>query len=196
MENLVIGGLYVTVNGIKQKMDAPSEGNIKDFNIVGAKILSNIKSNIQICLFGDVYQNIYKFKNSDDRNLRFANKIFESDRKWTRLTLSVSYRLTNEIAQFVNKGLLNHNRIKTVKSGPKVRYLICNSYNDPYNEVLYYLKIKKYKPEDIFILGPSIRAKTPIINLENKLVKMNISCYVPINDDDVINPVVIQNKLC
>ena len=47
-------------------MDAPSKGNIKDFNIVGANILSNVKDiNTLLSANGNVMDNL--FKNSQDK---------------------------------------------------------------------------------------------------------------------------------
>lgn len=161
------------------------------------KILNDCNNKeIQLCLFGDIYQNIYKFKNSDDRYLKLGDLIFPTKREWCKLTMSVSYRLTEQCAIFVNRHLLKYDRIKTVKTGPKVRYLYCDSFNDPSKEVLNYLKT--YKPQEIFVLAPSVRTKkdkSPTVKLVNTLLLYKIPVYVPTSDEEEINEKIIQNKL-
>jgi hypothetical protein len=57
------------------------------------------------------------------------------------------------------------------------------------------LRSKAYKPEDIFVLAPSIKNKsgncTPVNKLENRLVADGIPCYVPTSDEGEINDDVI-----
>ena len=75
IENLVVGGLYVTINGIKQKMDAPSKEKLKDFNLVGANILSNVKDiNTLLSANGNVMDNL--FKNSQDKIVKKIKATF------------------------------------------------------------------------------------------------------------------------
>jgi hypothetical protein len=154
---------------------------------------------IQIACFGDVYQNIYSFKGSDDRYLSFADKLYKSSRSWRNLRISESFRITKPMCDFVNKHLLGNTRIISNKpSNSKVRYIICDTFtNTPYDEFRRYIEAG-YKPDDIFILAPSIKKgkhDSPIRILENRIVNSGLACYVPVSDEEKIDEQVIQNKV-
>ena len=56
--------------------------------------------------------------------------------------------------------------------------------------------LKKYNPDDIFILAPSVKSvKTPVRKLENKIKTEleNVPIYVPNNDDESIDKSIIEN---
>lgn len=175
----------------------------------------NNKQQIQIACFGDVYQNIYSFKGSDDRYLTFASKLYKSsnvntgdnkssnvntgDRNWKHLRISESFRITKQMCNFVNKHLLGNNRIISNKeTNSKVRYIICDTFtNTTYDEFRRYIEAG-YKPDDIFILAPSIKKgkhDSPIRILENRIVNSGLACYVPVSDEEKIDEQVIQNKV-
>jgi hypothetical protein len=154
---------------------------------------------VQLCLFGDPCQNIYAFKEADDRFLTLCEKIWAGFPRinpvWKSLPLSQSFRVTKQIARFVNESCLGQNRIVSEKNGSKVKYLICNSFGtEPTKHILALLK--RYKPGDIFIIAPSIRAnKSPIKKLENNLVKAEYPCFVPVADDEILQQDVIAGKI-
>jgi hypothetical protein len=162
------------------------------------------KDEIQLACFGDVYQNIYSFKGSDDRYLSFADKLYNNPtsgttRTWRHLRISESFRITKPMCDFVNKHLLGNNRIISNKSSnSKVRYIICDTFtNTPYDEFRRYIE-SGYKADDIFILAPSIKKgkhDSPIRILENRIVNSGLSCYVPVSDEEKIDEQVIQNKV-
>lgn len=155
---------------------------------------------IQICLFGDTLQNIYAFKEADDRYLTLGDKIVRDGVRddWIKMPLSQSFRITSEMAMFINVAVLGYNKITALKSGSPVKYVICNSMaNGPFNEIRTLLR-GGYKCGDIFIISASIRSKNkynPVKVLENKLVKCGYQCYVPISDDELLKPDVISNKI-
>ncbi len=158
----------------------------------------------QICLLGDRYQSIYDFNRADARFIIYADILFNlNSYSWVRTNLSTSYRITNEMADFINKCMLKQNRInaqKTYKSKPT--YLICNVYNDsqfsyPFKMVKAYLK-QGYKPEEIFVLAPSVRnEKSPVRQLENliKLHLKNVPVYVPVSDEEKLDEEILKNKM-
>ena len=80
----------------------------------------------QILVLGDNDQAIFDFTGADFRFLTLADKIFGGD--FIKSYLTESYRLTAPISQFVNQNLLGFNKIKTNKSGEKVKYIIANNY--------------------------------------------------------------------
>ena len=175
------------------------------FYVLSKKIIrDNVTKNIQLCLVGDIYQNIYAYMDSDDRYLCLADKIFntiESNYKeWVNLKISTSYRITKQMADFINIALIKTNRLKTIKNGPPIKYVITNAFEDTYvyNEILRYLNMG-YLPQDIFILGASLKKGTresPIQKLENKLVERGIPCYASNSDDTVIDNDIINGKVC
>lgn len=151
--------------------------------------------NVQVCLFGDVWQNIYAFKNADDRYLSMADKILPVSGPWKHMKMSKSFRVTKQIAQFVNEICLHENRIRTDRVGSKVSYLRCDAFSAT---PLRYIKecLKTYKPGDIFIIGPTVRKqKGPLSRIENKLVALGIPCFVPSGDDEMLNESQIQGKV-
>lgn len=174
------------------------------FYKLARKILTdNLVGDIQICSFGDIYQNIYQYAGSDARFLMYANKIFADftkDKCWETLKISTSYRITRQIANFININMLKTDRLKAIKNGPNVKYVITDSFRDGYiyTEIIKYLNIG-YLPEDIFILGASLKKGkklSPICKLENKLVLNGIPCHASLSDDSKIDNDIINGKIC
>lgn len=153
----------------------------------------------QIVVFGDTYQNIYAFMGADARFLTWAPKIFtDPQRTWKNRKITTSFRTTYPIAHFINTHLLGYQRVVAQKDGGPVRYLICDSFGTtPFQEIKGYLA-HGYKPEDIYILAPSLRISknlSPVRRLENRLVKHGIPCFVPTNDAEDVNEAVTQGKV-
>jgi len=157
-----------------------------------------IKPNIQICLFGDVNQNIYSYQGSNVDYLIKADELFNSHNEWKKHSIFTTFRVNKSIASFVNKILLKEDRLHAIKDGPPVQYLICNPFkpNDIIKKIKDFL-IEGYTPNDIFILAPSIKSKKiPIRLLENLLVLNGIPCCVAINEEgNVIDEEVMYNKI-
>jgi hypothetical protein len=175
------------------------------YRLVKKIIRDSGSKDIQIACFGDIYQNIYSFKGSDDRFLSFADKIYNSNneglavRQWQHLRISESFRITKNMCSFVNKHLLGNTRIISKKESPhKVRYIICDTFTQtPYDEFRRYIELG-YRPDDIFILAPSVKKgkhDSPVRILENRIVNSGIRCYVPISDEEKIDEQIIQNKV-
>jgi hypothetical protein len=170
------------------------------------KILKDNIKKAQLCLLGDRYQNIYDFNNADSRYMIHADKLFNfNDLNWSRCKLSESYRITNKMSNFINCCLMNTEHIKSNKESKyKPNYIICNTFCDkryksePLKELYRYLDLG-YKPEEIFILAPSVKnEKCPVRVLEN-LIKQNssrpISVYVPVSDEEKLDVDVLKGKL-
>ena len=171
------------------------------YKLVKKIIKDSGTTDIQIACFGDIYQNIYSFKGSDDRFLSFADKIYglSSERDWIHLRICESFRITTNMCGFINKHLLGNTRITIKKeSSLKVRYIICDTFTlTPYDEFRRYIELG-YRANDIFILAPSVKKgkhDSPVRILENRIVNSGISCYVPISDEEKIDEQVIQNKV-
>ena len=154
------------------------------YNLV-RKFIYDTKSNPRIVILGDKFQAIYEFKGANVKFLTLADKIWNIE--FEKLDLTTSYRLTDQIAWFVNKVMLNKHRISTVKTGPSVDYYVANSYNiyrKLGKQIRSMIKFEGIKEEDIFILSPSIKSlEPPFKKLENYLVKHGHKCTTPVSDD-------------
>ena len=109
------------------------------------------------------------------------------------------------MGDFINKCIYNEEIIVSNKvTNNKPRYIICNCFieNDKkisrtLEEVKYYFELG-YKPNEIFILAPSIKSiNTPIRKLENKIKRefKNVLIYVPTNDDEKLDEDIMDGKL-
>jgi hypothetical protein len=161
------------------------------------------RENSSICILGDERQNIFQFNNADSRFIKLAENIFNINKKeFIRCSLTMSYRLTNQMSSLLNDCMLKDIKINTCRDNNKVRYIIGNSYipQNIENEIFYY-KNMGYEWDDIFILAPSCRNKTPFIKISNYLkdkYKNKIPIYVS-NDTEDISSLekqdIINNKL-
>lgn len=160
--------------------------------------------NAKICILGDRYQSIYAFNEADERFIIHADKLFNFNTSpWTNLKLSYSFRITHEMCLFINKCMLNEDRMFSNKiSNNKPRYIICDTFGDKlgsgtrtFDEVKYYLE-KGYSYSDFFILAPSVKSiKSPIRQLANELSNNKIPIYVPISDEEKIDEDIIKDKM-
>lgn len=153
----------------------------------------------QICIFGDKNQSIFTFNKSDQRYIEYAPNLFNfNTNEWVRCSLSVSFRITYEMSIFINKCMLKNDRIISNKiSNNKPRYIICNCFSTPLDEIKYYFDLG-YKPCDICVLAPSIKGQnSPVRKLENS-IKINytdVMVYVPTNDDEKLDEEILKGKL-
>ena len=166
----------------------------------------NEKINTKICIFGDKKQSIFDFNKADQRFIEYAQDLFNfNSNNWIRCNLPVSFRITYEMSLFINKCLLKEERIISNKiSNNKPRYIICDCFGDKlgsssrtFQEVKYYFKLG-YKPNDIFILAPSIKSgNSPVRQLENKIKREmpNVMVYVPTNDDEKLDEELLEGKI-
>ena len=167
--------------------------------IINDNILNN---KIKLCILGDKYQCIYSYNDSDPRFILYSNKLFEytNSFQWKSLKLSKSYRLSDNIANFINMCVLGEERIicGINKSNNKVRYLICDTMLDSceniiLKEIKNYLSIG-YKFSDIFILAPSIN-NIHLKIIEKLLTNENIFIHVPTCDDIKLDENILRHKI-
>jgi hypothetical protein len=195
------------------------------YKLICKIIMDNIVKNPHLMLVGDVRQSLYEYQGSDYRFLTQADKIFAdlSTYPWIRCELNTSYRISPEIADFINNcfvfdsafdmlnALSNANdpykfQIISGKepAGIKPQYHIYEfSVQKMYCELLRILK-KGYKPDDIFVLGQSVISRnkespTPLCKFENmvktELATKHIPIFAPSNDDEVIADNIMNGKL-
>jgi hypothetical protein len=157
----------------------------------------------QIMILGDYKQGLYDFKGADIRYLTFARQIWEncsqlSSPIFEECRLKVSYRITNQMADFINNAMLGECRLFACKEGYPVKYIRSDkrvTFITILNAIREILK-NGDKPGDIFILAASVKMKNYMIrHIENILVEEGIPCHIPTMDTERDNDKVIENKL-
>jgi hypothetical protein len=155
---------------------------------------------IQLLLLGDYMQSLYDFKGSDPRYLTFADKLWTNfpqlkTPEFVSCYLKMSYRITDPMANFVNRVMLGEKRLLSCKEGTPVVYIRNSGYelHGTVLGIITRLLEEGNKPEDIFFLGPSM--KSSIRKLENTLVEKKIPCYVPMFDKEKIDDRIIDGKI-
>lgn len=161
------------------------------------KIYRDNNMSAVLCIMGDQNQSIYDFNGADSRFIELAPQLFAWNKyAWAQLRLSVSYRVTRPMADFVNDVMYGYEHMKAAKGGSLPRYIICDTFGtDPWREVKSYLR-SGYTYEDIFILAPSVKSvRSPIRILANRLSAEGVPLYVPISDTERPDQEVLRGKL-
>tara|TARA_B100001094_G_scaffold333212_1_gene409543 strand:+ start:9968 stop:12223 length:2256 start_codon:yes stop_codon:yes gene_type:complete len=151
-------------------------------------------------LLGDCHQSIYDFQGADSRFLSGADKIFNQYTNWDKLTLSESFRITADMALFMNKVVLDDNRIKSSKHlVEKPKYFVCDIFdNNETNVAFVEIKniLQEQSPDTIFILAPSVKSnKSPLRVLAQLVGTLNVPIFVPANDEDKLDDDIIKGKI-
>ena len=165
------------------------------------KFLSNNQNKIQIMILGDYKQGLYEFKGADIRFLTLGEHIWKDFELlksdiFEKKTLKMSYRVTDQICDFVNNVMLSEKRMLSCRAGPKVTYIRRQSFQIEkivINRILN-LIAEGASPDEIFILSGSIKGQR-VKKLENALVINNIPCYVPLFETDKMDERVIIGKV-
>jgi hypothetical protein len=188
-------------------VDEVQDMNILYFHVLCQLITDSHNQNVQLCILGDKYQSIFDFNGADNRFITNGENIFTMNvRDWQKVSLPVSFRITEGMSLFINNCMLYNNRILSAKSTmlEKPLYIICNTFvkkNIVYDLLVQYLN-NGVDPDEIFILAPSLKKSkndSPIIILENELknTKINgnsIPIYVSTGNVKLDNDI-IKNKL-
>jgi hypothetical protein len=153
--------------------------------------------NAWICIIGDRHQSIYSYNGADSRFIIFADKLFPSERKWDQRKLSISYRITNQMAAFVNNVCLQKDRMGAVKNGCPVKYYYHGWHA---REAIEEIRegISKYGAGEVMVLAPSVRSKNdknPVRKLSNTLSKSGIPVFVPFSDSEKLDDEVLKGKV-
>jgi nucleoside-triphosphatase THEP1 len=166
-------------------------------------VLTDCTEVIQLITLGDKYQGLYDFKGADTRYLTYSSKIWkiwQVDNPFKILQLTTSYRITKQIALFVNKVMLGEKRLIAIKNGPPVLYI---RHPDAFQNfkiigfrIIEMIRSGYARPADIFVLAPSVKSEnSPIKLIENMLVNNNIPCFVPMTETSSISSEIIKNKV-
>jgi len=166
------------------------------------KVMMDIGHSFQLLILGDKRQGLYEFKGSYIGFLTFASNMWEShplllSNDFIYCSLNTSYRITEPMAKFVNEAMLGENRLISNKIGIPVKYYR-RSINFLISIVIEQIQLLLKNGNtygDIFILGSSLKNKT-IRKIENKLVELNIPCYISLKENqDKLDNRVIDNKI-
>jgi hypothetical protein len=160
-------------------------------------------TSFQMLVLGDYMQGLYEFKGADIRFLTKAAEIWRDypllkSNEFVKCSLKMSYRVTNQMADFVNHVMLGEERLEACKNGEPVLYMRNKKYFLQKTVVYHILELRKagVKPDEIFVLGASVKgANSQIRRIENALVEVGIPCHVPMLETDKINEKVIDGKV-
>ena len=168
------------------------------------KYTMDMKSPFQLIVLGDYMQGLYDFKGADTRFLTLAIEIWKNhpnlkSKTFHSCTLKTSYRITNQMASFINCAMLDEDRLIACRDGPVKVVYIRNTQRNIENTVIFYINsllASGAKPSDIFILGASVKGPNSAVRkMENVLVSRGIPCHVPMFESDNVDEKVIQKKL-
>jgi hypothetical protein len=150
----------------------------------------------QLLFLGDYMQCLYEFKGADWRFLTLAHKIWADENghyppdSFIHRSLKTSYRITNQMASFVNNVMLGEERMNACRDGCPVVY-IRNSRFFIERTIIHHIQRildEGDLPSDIFILAPSVKgAFSNVRKLENILVESGIPCHVPMFENERIS---------
>jgi hypothetical protein len=157
----------------------------------------------QMLILGDYMQGLYEFKGADIRFLTKAEEIWRDysllkSNEFVKCSLKMSYRITNQMADFVNQLMLGEERLEACKEGEPVLYIRNKKFFLQKTVVYHILELRKagVKPDEIFVLGASVKgANSQIRRIENALVEAGIPCHVPMLETDKIDEKVIDGKV-
>ena len=78
------------------------------FQLVQKLYNDNKNDLVQFVVMGDKKQSIFQFNGADERFIQFADSIFNfNDKPWKQCKLSQSFRITNEMSNFLNNCIFN-----------------------------------------------------------------------------------------
>lgn len=157
----------------------------------------------QLLILGDYRQGLYEFKGADIRFLTKADQIW-CPLPWLqtaifrKCTLKMSYRVTNQMARFVNRDMLGEERLLACRDGMPVTYIRRPRYQ--IEQIVVYqirrLLQEGESPSDIFVLGGSVKGtNSNIRHMENTLTEHDIPCHVPMLETAIVDERVIEGKV-
>jgi hypothetical protein len=169
------------------------------------KYIKDVGEKIQLMVLGDYMQGLYEFKGADIRFLTFATEIwnpflFLRTIHFEKCQLKTSYRITNQMADFVNETMLQEKRLYACREGEPVGYIRRRIHELQWivvNTIQDLISNHGVKPSDIFVLGGSVKGpNSNIRKIENALVEAGIPCHVPMMENsDNIDEEVIKGKV-
>ena len=187
------------------KFDIVMVDEVQDMKPLFFKLLCYIVAHhtnpgVRLVLFGDHHQCIYRFMKADSRYLTLAPRLWEkrSETPWVESPLTVSYRVTEPMARFVNDCMFGYEKLVAPKaSALKPEYLVVDPFAQ-HGTLFQRLcaLVQEYTPEDIYVLAYSLKNQM-MRDLENNLKKQfpTVNTFAQTNDEAVLNESILKNKL-
>lgn len=173
-----------------------------DFFVFMKKYIEKHPKQTITIVMGDKYQCINKFTGADSRYLTLWPKIINDNKTYLHRKLSISYRLSNQLAQFLNEGLLGYDFIKGSFEGEKCQYIIDNPISTKLHKKLakwidQNIKSGMISASDVFIINYTTKStnNTPTRLLANELGVLGIGVYYPTNEEEELKDDIIKNKV-
>jgi hypothetical protein len=167
------------------------------------KFLRDTGSQTQLLILGDPLQCLYEFKGADARFLTMSAQIWADcpllkSNEFVHCPLQMSYRITNQMCDFVNKAMMGRNLLLACRDGDPVNY-IRNSRSNLEKIVVATVRDlleSGVSPSEIFILAASVKGVGGNVRkMENALVAQNIPCHVPMSETEKMDDRVIDGKI-
>lgn len=179
----------------------------------------------RMVILGDRFQSVYGFMGADYRFLTMADELYttpsEQQLPWARVTLTTSYRVTHQLAKFINEATMGYQHMSSSRQvavnpqspgGPYIRpqYKYCSNALDQYKKLADHIKdlinTGGYRPDDIFVLANSVkdadkpitangRRPKPIRYIGNALTALEVPIYVPPNDARELSEDLLDGKV-
>lgn len=152
------------------------------------KLIKDIcTNNVRIMILGDFMQGINVFNGASIEYILNPTKYFGGE--WVKCGLSVTFRLTPEMVDFVNVvnesfGTGFRRLISAKSSSKKPTYYVCNM-SFVHGMLLDLLKVRR--PHEIMVLTPTTRKSKRITDLCNLLFKDGVPIYVTGDNESVEN---------
>jgi AAA domain len=169
--------------------------------------LYKVNSKIQLVILGDELQGIYEFKGSDIRFLTMAEELwkeksFLKTNIFYHCKLKMSYRVTNQMAQFINTSMLgcgdDNKVLYACRDGAPVQYIRNSTFHIERVVVNIIQRIldEGDLPSDIFILASSVKGNTSNVRkIENALSHRGFPCYIPNIETEKLDERVVDGKI-
>ncbi|WP_050801909.1 exonuclease domain-containing protein [Mycoplasmopsis columbina] len=163
-------------------------------------ILENNQKDYKLAVIGDKYQSVYEYLKADPRYLEFVDKLIVNKYPWVKKQLTTSFRITTEMAEFVNEHMFGDNLINSPnKLSNSVFYQIYDYENEnDYKVFINQIKkiIERHGQENIFILSPVTKPNFFIgKKIANDLTQLGFNIYYANNEDQQLSQNEIRNKL-
>lgn len=158
------------------------------------KLIMVQNNDAQFMIFGDPRQCIYAYNGADARYLTKFEDILGVE--VVDCKLSVSYRVSNSVSQFINNVCYGKTVISGNETGQKPYYQLCNSKELMAEWVIdriKFLVLNGVSPDKIFIIAASAKHKgrskkegesindSPIVKIANKLHDAGIMTFIDID---------------
>jgi hypothetical protein len=167
------------------------------------KFIRDMGSPVQLLILGDPKQCLYEFKGADTRFLTMGERIWSEfsllrSKEFVHCSLVMSYRITNQMSQFVNQAMMGHELMSACRDGEPVTYIRNNRKNIEKTVIFTINELLNSgtKPNEIFVLAASVKGlNSHVRKMENALVEQNIPCHVPMFDTEKMDDRVIEGKI-